>query len=165
MDTLDDERCKLTLSSSSSSAFRNVGAVKLERAIDPSSSMEEPIDSSYMRRSRGFSVESLVETGESEKSLEEVGECKEPLASADDVLPALLRKIPITLALVFFASGSFGSFFVGIRAPPRRPVLATLVSCGCHFSSFSRSRSFANDRSNAPSSTACCRSLPLPPRR
>lgn len=161
MDTLDDERCKLTLSSSSSSAFRNVGAVKLERAIDPSSSMEEPIDSSYMRRSRGFSVESLVETGESEKSLEEVGECKEPLASADDVLPALLRKT----SRVFFASGSFGSFFVGIRAPPRRPVLATLVSCGCHFSSFSRSRSFANDRSNAPSSTACCRSLPLPPRR
>lgn len=65
-----EEECR---DAPSSSVSRNVGAVKLENAIDPVSSVEA-IDSSYRRCSRGFSAKSLVGDEEREKSPGDVGE-------------------------------------------------------------------------------------------
>jgi hypothetical protein len=65
-----EEECR---DAPSSSVSRNVGAVKLEKAIDPVSSVEA-MDSSYRRCSRGFSAKSLVGKEEREKSPGDLGD-------------------------------------------------------------------------------------------
>jgi hypothetical protein len=81
-----EEECR----DASSSSVRNVGTVKLEKAIDPVSSVEA-IDSSYRRCSMDFPAKSLVGEEEREESPEDLGEEGAPRISVVVTPVALLR--------------------------------------------------------------------------